>query len=245
MTATLVALALAVMQGANVQPRHAPLYWATYEYNYRVDGAIPESEWSANIDWVEKNLKPYGYAMVSVDGWGDDIVNQDGFRSTHAKGWKHDYAWWSKNLRARGMSLGIYYNPLWINKAAADAGAKVKATDIPIKSLMDETEHAPFNWVQVNRPGAEAYVKGYVQYYADMGVKYLRVDFLSYYESGRDVNLSYSVGPTNRPRADYEKALRWMREACDKNGMLLSLVMPNLNNEAELENRYGHMIRVG
>ncbi len=78
-----------------------------------------------------------------------------------------------------------------------------------------------------------------------MGVKYLRVDFLSYYESGRDVNLSYSVGPTNRPRADYEKALRWMREACDKNGMLLSLVMPNLNNEAELENRYGHMIRVG
>jgi len=225
-----------------LNPYRAPLYWSTYEYNFKVDGSIPEKEWAANIDWVEQTLKPYGYDMVSIDGWGDEVYNKDGYRSSHAKEWTHDYAWWSRNLQSRGMKLGIYNNPLWIIKAAADAGIKIKGTDIPIKSLLDEKEKARFNWVQVNRPGAEQYVKGYVQYYADMGVRYLRVDFLSWYESGHDRYLG-RVGP-DRPKADYETALRWIKEACDANGIFLSLVMPNLNNEGEEEVRYGSMFRV-
>jgi hypothetical protein len=220
----------------------APLYWTTYEYNFKVDGSIPEKEWTANIDWVEKNLKPYGYDMVSIDGWGDEVYNQDGYRSSHSREWTHDYAWWSKNLQARGMKLGIYNNPLWIIKAAADAGIKIKGTHIPIKSLLDESEKAKFNWVQVDRPGAEQYVKGCVQYYGDMGVRYLRVDFLSWYESGQDRYLG-RVGPSHT-KAQYEKALRWIREACDANGIFLSLVMPSLNNEGEEEVRYGDMFRV-
>ncbi len=52
-----------------------------------------------------------------------------------------------------------------------------------------------------------------------------------------------TVGPS-RPKAHYETALRWMREACDSNDMYLSLVMPNLFNEAELELQFGHMIRI-
>jgi len=223
-------------------PCKAPLYWSTYEYNLKVDGSIPESEWASNIDWVEKNLKPYGYNMVSIDGWGDEVYNKDGYRSSHSKEWIHDYPWWSQNLQSRGMKLGIYNNPLWIIKAAADAGIKIKGTDIPIKSLLDEKEKAKFNWVQVDRPGAEKYVKGYVQYYADMGVRYLRVDFLSWYESGHDRYMGV-VGPS-RTKAQYETALRWIKEACDANGIFLSLVMPNLNNEGELEVRYGDMFRV-
>jgi hypothetical protein len=94
----------------------------------------------------------------------------------------------------------------------------------------------------VNRDGAEEYIKGYVEHYAQMGITYLRVDFLSWFEDGYDKNIG-DVGP-DRSTADYEKALRWMREECDEHGIFLSLVMPSLNNEAELERRYGHMIRV-
>ncbi len=225
-------------------PFHAPLYWTPYEYNFTTDGYIPEDQWAANIDWVEKNLKPYGYKMVCIDGWGDDgTFNKNGYRTTHSDKWQHNYAWWSANLQARGMSLGIYNNPLWIIKRAADAGVKIKGTNLPLSSIMDEGENARwFKWVQVDRPGAEQYVKGYVQFYADMGVKYLRVDFLSWFETGTDRNLG-TVGP-RRTRLQYETALRWMREACDQNGILLSLVMPNLNEEAALEKTYGHMIRI-
>ncbi|SFS70803.1 alpha-galactosidase [Sphingobacterium wenxiniae] len=225
-------------------PFVGPLYWSTYEYNIKADDYIPEEEWEKNINWMEENLKDYGYKMVCIDGWGDDQqFNEHGYRTSHSKHWKHDYAWWAKNLKERGMELGMYNNPLWVIKTAADAGIKIKGTDIPLSSIMNEDENATwFKWVQVDKPGAEAYVKGYIQFYADMGIKYLRVDFLSWFEDGWDRNMG-TVGP-KRPQAHYETALRWIKEACDKNGILLSLVMPHLHNEAELEIKYGHMIRI-
>jgi regulation of enolase protein 1 (concanavalin A-like superfamily) len=247
-TLILVIAANALHAGAlaapQAKPHRAPLYWSPYEYCFTTDGYIPEDEWSANIDWVDKNLKKYGYKMVCIDGWGDDgRFNEYGYRTTHSSQWKHDYAWWAANLKARGMELGIYNNPLWIIKTAADAGVNIKGTDIPLKSILNEGENATwFKWVQVDRPGAEEYVKGYIRHYADMGVKYLRVDFLSWFEDGHDRNMG-RVGP-NRPREHYETALRWMREACDESGMFLSLVMPHLKNEAELEAKNGHMVRI-
>lgn len=225
-------------------PFKGPLYWSPYEYNFTTDGYIPEDEWSKNIDWIDQNLKDYGYKMVCIDGWGDDFkYNEDGYRTTHSSQWSHDYKWWSDNLQSRGMALGMYNNPLWVIKIAADAGVKIKGTNIPLSSIMNEGENALwFKWVQVDRPGAEEYVKGYIQYYADMGIKYLRVDFLSWFEDGQDRNLGIT-GP-KRPKEHYETALRWMREACDANGMFLSLVMPHLYNEGKLERQYGHMVRI-
>ncbi|MEI6948639.1 RICIN domain-containing protein [Paraflavisolibacter sp. H34] len=231
-------------------PFKPPLYWNPYEYNIRTDGYIPENEWEANIYWMRDSLKPYGYNMICIDGWGDDSkTNENGYRTTHSSNWNHDYQWWSDTLQRMGMTLGIYNNPLWINKTAADSGKLIKGTQIPISSIMNESEDSEwFKWVQVERPGAEQYVKGYIQYYADMGVKFLRVDFLSWFEDGFDKawfsrNPPDSVGP-KRPRAYYDTALRWMREACDANGMFLSLVMPHLKNDGELERKYGHMYRI-
>lgn len=225
-------------------PYRAPLYWSPYEYCYTTDGGIPEQAWAANINWVEANLKPYGYTMVCIDGWGDDFQwNEHGYRIKHMSSWNSNYAQWSSNLQARGMTLGIYNNPLWVIKAAADAGVKVKGTDIPLSSIINPGEGALwFTWVQVDKPGAEAYVKGYIKYYADMGVRYLRVDFLSWFEDGYDKNLGV-VGPV-RPHDHYVTALRWMREACDANNIFLSLVMPHLKNEGREERRYGHMVRI-
>lgn len=243
------ALAIAApAHGGN--PYTAPLYWSVYEHHILKEQAgdpdnyIPESVLAANIDWVDTNLKSYGYDMVCVDGWGDCLsVNANGYRTSHSVHWAHDYAWWAAELQSRGMNLGIYDNPLWIHQAAIDAEATIVGTSLPVESLVDENEQTLwFTWVQVDRPGAEEYVKGCVQHYADMGVEYLRVDFLSWYESGYDRGLG-TVGPS-RPRSDYETALSWMREACDANGVYLSLVMPNLFYEAELEREYGHSTRI-
>ena len=232
-----------------INPYKAPLYWSVYENNYlkekagQADNYIAEEEFSANIDWVEKNLKPSGYTMICTDGWGDiNQINENGYRLSHSTHWKHNFAWWSNQLQQKGMSLGIYSNPLWIHVADNDTKTFIKGTNILVSSLKNPNENAAFPWCQVQRPGAEEYVKGYVQFYADMGVKYLRVDFLSWYETGTDRYLG-KVGPS-RPHADYETALRWMREACDANGMFLSLVMPNLFNDAETEQKYGHMVRI-
>jgi hypothetical protein len=230
-----------------LNPFKAPLYWDVYENHITkpadVENYISEADWEANINWVDQNLKSYGYNMICIDGWGDVDANEYGYRTKHSHHWLHTYAWWAAELAKKGMTLGIYDNPLWISKAHAGT-RKIKGTNIPIASLIDDSEWSlfGFTWVQVDRPGAEEYVKGYIQHYADMGVRYLRVDFLSWYETGTDKN--EIVGRTDRPKEHYETALRWMREECDKHGMFLSLVMPHLKNDAEIELKYGHMVRI-
>ncbi|GAB1415949.1 hypothetical protein MASR2M117_13550 [Paludibacter sp.] len=232
-----------------VERPKAPLYWSVYEYCYEASGnhmnggAIPESVWKANIDWVAEKLQPYGYNIICIDGWGDDSsFNENGYRTKHASGkeesgsvnWEHDYAWWSQYIQSKGMTLGMYNNPLWINRRAAHCRIKGRE-DLTVGSLINDNENAMwFTWVQVDRPGAEEYVKNYIRYYADMGVKYMRVDFLSWFEDGIDKMPSLSRY-INRPKEHYLTALRWMREVCDENDMTLSLVMPHLYNNAENE----------
>jgi hypothetical protein len=247
----------------DVEAYKPPLYWTVYEYHIvrqqqsgggpsstgsstpgaTADNYIPESEFLANIDWVEANLKPFGYDMVAIDGWGDtQRLSEHGYRASHSENWANDYAWWSAHLRSRGMRLGMYENPLVVHVAAWDTTTKIVGTDIPVSSLVDPVEKSTFRWVQVDRPGAEQYVKGCIQYYADMGIDHLRIDFLSWYENGFDRYLG-RVGP-DRPREHYATALRWMREAADQAGMQLSFAMPHLYLEAELERQYAHSFRI-
>ena len=239
-------------QTTPTNPHKAPLYWSVYEYHILgertalpgMQNYIPESEFAANVDMVEAKLKPYGYDMICVDGWGDTTaMNANGYRTSHSRNWTHDFAWWAEHLRPRGMKLGMYANPLWLHVDAANTTAKIVGTDINVSSLYAADD--PW-WVQIERPGAEAYVKGYIKHFADMGIDYLRVDFLSWYETGTDRYFPGTV-PLTRPGGhpdQYATALRWMREAAEEHGVFLSLVMPHLYNEAATEQLYGHMIRV-
>jgi hypothetical protein len=231
-------------------PYKAPLSWSVYENHFlqkqagAADNYISETDFQKNIDWVDQNLKLYGYNTVCMDGWGDvSQLTANGYRKSHSRNWTRDYAWWSTYLQSKSMRLGMYDNPLWVHVSPTDSTTKIVGTNIPVSSLINTAENAVwFKWVQVNRVGAEAYVKGYIKHYANMGIKYLRVDYLSWFETGLDKNMA-NVG-VNRPRADYEKAVRWMREACDSSGIFLSLVMPSLKNEAAAEKKYGHSIRI-
>jgi hypothetical protein len=234
---------------AQTNPYKAPLYWSVYEHHYVKEQAgvsdnyIPESELLANINWIDTVLKPHGYTMVCMDGWGDNTqLTVNGYRKSHSKHWTHDFAWWAAYLQSRGMNLGMYGDPLWVHVSATDTTMKIIGTNINVSSLLNPSENAWCSWAQIDRPGAEQYVKGYIKFYADMGIKYYRCDFLSWYETGYDRNVG-TVGPA-RSRATYETALKWIKEACDSNGVFLSLVMPNLTNEAEFEKKYGHMFRI-
>lgn len=223
----------------------APLYWNPYAY-FMEDKSrtyLPESVWQENIDWVAEKLLPSGYKMICIDGWGDVICDEYGYRITHTKEWKNDYSYWAKYIKSKGLEFGMYDNPLWVHPDYAKPGVKVKGTNIELSTLINKSENAKyFYWIQVDRPGAEEYVKGCIGHWAEMGVTFLRVDFLSWYETGYDKGSQ--VGIINRPRAHYETALQWMREACDRYGIFLSLVMPNLTNDGEYEAIYGDMIRI-
>ena len=37
---------------------------------------------------------------------------------SQADDWVHDWAWWANYLKAKGLELGVYYNPLWATRSA-------------------------------------------------------------------------------------------------------------------------------
>ena len=134
---------IAHSQSFPANPYKAPLYWSVYEYHIMRERTglpgsqnyIPESEFSAHVDMVEAKLKPFGYNMLCLDGWGDTTaVNAYGYRVSHSRHWAKDYAWWSAHLRSRGMKLGMYANPLWLHADNVSPSAKIVGTDIPVLS---------------------------------------------------------------------------------------------------------------
>ncbi|MEU2431646.1 carbohydrate-binding protein [Streptomyces sp. NPDC007861] len=229
-----------------------PLYWNIYGWAFPHNAPIPETEWKANIDWLATSLAPHGYRMACTDGWieGSSRTTANGYVTTYNDSWQHDWAYWADYLADRGMTLGVYYNPLWVHKAAVADTTKtvVGRPDIRVADIVTSGDFFAkgiggntLYWVDVSKPGAKEYIQGYVAHFKNLGVPYLRVDFLSWYETGTDANLG-TVGNSHGSAA-YETALRWMHEAAG-DGIELSLVMPHLNGNARSELRYGDMVRI-
>jgi hypothetical protein len=223
------------------QRQKAPMYFSAYAYLYTVNQnqattlPVNESRWQHNIDYISEHLASLGFDMICTDGWGEDIRNSDGFRIKHHSGWTHDYSYWAGYAQQKGVKLGLYENPLWINEHVENTS-----------HLYDPYENATwFNWLQVDAPGAEDYVRRYIEFYKSFGVEYLRIDFLSWYEDGIDktVELTNEHGRTVE---DYQTALSWLNYYCDVNDIQLSLVMPHLYNHGANERQFapGSMIRV-
>ena len=201
-----------------------PMYWIAYEYCYDHNVPMMEQRWRANIDWMALELKDYGYDMISNDGWIEaaQSINSNGFITKYNSAWEHDFVWWNKYIFDKGMKAGVYYNPLWMTRTAYSENCPVLGSD---KKTQDIAGDKPFNgelhWVDVDKDGAEAWVKGYVRYFINLGFSFER---------------QYG---TQR----YAKALRWiMEEAGDE--IFLSLVMPNCYEHAATELLYGDMIRI-
>ncbi|MBP3757613.1 MAG: glucan 1,6-alpha-isomaltosidase, partial [Prevotella sp.] len=85
-------------------------------------------------------------------------------------------------------------------------------------------------------------IDGFFRHYKELGVDFIRMDFLSWYEDGRD----RAMGTVGRGygREAYARALAYIAQSAKKYGIFTSLVMPHLNNDAEVEARYGNMVRI-
>ena len=225
-----------------------PLYWSTYGYEYLTNVLIPESVFKSNVDWVAANFREYGYNMVCTDGWIDDTqtITPHGYIVSQADNWTHDWAWWVKYLKSIGLQLGVYYNPLWATKSAVDnpSVTVVGRPDIKVGDIVNPGDFfdggGRLQWVDATRDGAEEYVKGYVEYFRRLGVVFLRIDFLAWYEVGFDQSEG-TVGVAHG-RESYLQALDWMAEAAGD--MQLSLVMPNLFDHGSGERLFGDLIRI-
>ena len=225
-----------------------PLYWSTYGYEYLENVLIPEDVWKANVDWVADTFRDYGYTMVCTDGWIDDTqhITPHGYIVSQADDWEHDWAWWVNYLKGKGLQLGVYYNPLWATKSAVTNPdvTVVGRPDIKVGDLVNPGDNfdggGRLQWVDATRDGAEEYIKGYVSYFRELGVVFLRMDFLAWYEVGFDQSEG-TVGAAHG-RDSYLQALAWMREAAGD--MQLSLVMPNLFDHGAGERRFGDLVRI-
>lgn len=232
----------------------APLYWSVYEYCYELeqngvansDMDITPAQWDRIIDWVASDLKPYGYDMVCTDGFIPMLANDKSGYMTH-------YGSMSlKDLvakcKAKGLKVGVYDNPLWIH---GPRETKIEGTDYTFGQLYynhsqpimnPSAENMWFNWVVAENPGAKEYIDGFFKHYAELGIDYIRMDFLSWYEDGKDRNIGI-VGH-GYGRESYARALCYIAQAAKKYGIFTSLVMPHLYNDAEIEAQYGNMVRI-
>lgn len=243
---------LPVVEG--IHSYKAPLYWSVYEYCYEQnlngvaneDMDITPEEWDKIIDWVATDLKPYGYDMVCTDGFIPMLAND-------ATGYMTHYGSMSlKDLvakcKVKGLKVGVYDNPLWIH---GPNETKIEGTDYTFGQLyydhsgniMNPTaENMWFNWAVAENPGTKEFIDGFFKHYHDLGIDYIRMDFLSWYEDGKDRNIGI-VGH-GYGRESYARALSYIAESAKKYGIFTSLVMPHLYNDAEVEAKYGNMVRI-
>lgn len=219
-----------------------------YGYNLPRNANIPEDVWKRNLDWVIREFKPHGFDTICTDGWieSSQRVNRNGYIISQNDAWKHDFAYWVRYLAARDMKLSMYYNPFWITQSArTDRAIKVRGRpDVAVADLTapwDPFTKDKLYWVDPHRDGAKEYVQGYVKHFKDLGAVRLRVDFLSWFETGFDQNLG--VIQREHGRDSYELMLRWIDEAAGTD-MEVSLVMPNMFHHGELERPRGDSFRI-
>lgn len=238
-----------------IHTRKAPLYWSVYEYCWLLEQQhvpasemdLTEDQWDKIIDWVASELKPYGYDMVCTDGFIPMLALDETGYMTHYGSMPLKKL--VEKCKAKGLKLGVYDNPLWIHGAddtpihGADGitfgELKYRADDMILHP--GETDKW-FSWVVASHPGAKEYIDGFFKHFSDMGVDYIRMDFLSWYEDGNDRGMG-KVGK-GYGRDVYEQALKYICESAAKYGVFTSLVMPHLKQHAELESKYGNMVRI-
>lgn len=238
----------------NVHTYKAPLYWSVYEYCYENEQSgipndqqdISSQEWDKILDWVATDLKPHGYDMVCTDGFIPMLAKDGtGYMTHYGSVSLKDLV---EKCKQRGLKLGVYDNPLWIHGAD---NIKIEGTTATFGSLRyngtDEVRNHNaqdqwFGWAVSTHVGAREFIDGFFKHYKELGVEFIRMDFLSWYEDGTDRNMGI-VG-RGYGREAYARALSYIAESAKKYGIFTSLVMPHLYNDAEVEAKYGNMVRI-
>ncbi len=241
---------------ADMHTYKAPLYWSIYEYMREQGNAgkpadecvFTLDQWIEQLDWMKENLLPYGYDMVCTDGSGHMLALDGSPYMTHHSSLSiKDFV---EAAKARGLKVGIYDNPWWIH---CDDDVLIPGTNFTVGSLRYDPAIDVVNkpgqkdiWHNIavpTHPGGREWIDGFFKHYHDLGVSMIRMDFLNWFEDGFSRIEKEWCGP-GYGRAVYAQSLAWCAESAKKYGIFLSLVMPNMYNDAELEAKYGNMTRI-
>ena len=241
---------LPIVEG--IHKYNAPLYWSLYEYCYdqeqkgKTNIDFTAQQWNEAIAWVATNLKPYGYNMLCTDGFCSMLATDGSVYMTQYGSMKlKDII---AKCKAKGLKLGVYDNPLWIH---CDDNTKVPGTNYTVGSLKyngsetvkdKSTADKWFKWAISEHPGCREFIDGFFKHYHDLGVEYIRMDFMSWYEDGTYRNMG-KVGH-GYGRSSYARALAYIAESAKKYNIFTSVVMPHLYEDALLEAKYGNMVRI-
>lgn len=248
---------------SNIHTFKAPLYWSVYEFCWQMSqSGIPEyqmdmseAEWDKAINWVAENLKPYGYDMLCTDGFIPMLCerNEHGYMDKYGSMFLKDIV---AKCKEKGLKLGVYDNPLWLHgkdETPIQNTNNITLGELRYDATKDEVIHPNdedkfFTYAVATHKGAEEYIDGFFKHYKELGVDYIRMDFLSWYEDGFDRGMQdyWGNGIVGRGygRECYELALEYICKAAKRYGIFTSLVMPHLKNDAELEKKYGNMVRI-
>lgn len=240
----------------SIHTQNAPLYWSIYEYCFTQnqkgvsdrDMDFCEKQWDEIITWVAKELKPYGYDMICTDGFIPMLTGDDnsGYMTKYGSVKLKTLV---EKCKAQGLKLGVYDNPLWIHgddsTPVEGTNGRVTFGDLKYRNgdkVMQKANDLWFNWVVATHDGAKEYIDGFFRHYAEMGIKFIRMDFLSWYEDGKD----RGMGIVGRGYGHdcYEQAFKYISESAQRYGVFTSLVMPHLYDDASIEKKYGNMVRI-
>lgn len=233
----------------------APLYWTVYEYGRlaektHTDANMPREVWQKNIDWVATNLLPYGYDMICTDGFmsmlGDDNAGHP-YMTSYANIPLTELVQMCKD---KGLKLGVYDNPLWVH---GSLDCPIEGTKYTVRNLLyeqgrDQVKNPDadgdiFTWIVPSHKGGKEYIDGFFKYYKNLGVDFIRMDFMCLFEDG-----TRGGGSTGEGRGygstEYRLALQYIAEAAQKYGVFTSIVMPNMKEHGQYEAQYGNMVRI-
>lgn len=232
-----------------------PMGWNPYKKLFTMEATgvpyheqdVTSEEWNAALDMMA-SMKPYGYDMIITDGFLPQ-TSQDGTGYMTHFG-SISLAELARRCKERGLRLGVYDNCLWLKK---NDNSYVPGTAISYSSLVrnenDVVAHPEIQdnngfcyWLVTDHNGAKDYIDGWFKHYADLGVEYVFMDFMDWYENGYDEMRGYVSCGYGRER--FELGLSYMAEAAKKYGIMTSCGLSWHYNHSELESQYFHIMRV-
>jgi hypothetical protein len=137
------------------------------------------------------------------------------------------------------VNLGGILNPEGYSKVT------IRGYDVSLQGAGDMGQvdmRAPIISQVAENPGCEEFIDGFFKYYKELGVDFIRMDFLSWYEDGKDRYAG--IQGRGYGRESYARALAYIAASAKKYGVFTSLVMPHMYDDAVVEAKYGNMVRI-